>query len=393
MKKTTLALAVTLLAAPVAFADLNQDVNQDYNGYLQPLFEYFHKNPELSHLEVNTAKRLAKELRAAGFEVTEGVGKTGVVAIMKNGPGPLVMMRADMDGLPVEEKSGLPYASKATQKDWDGNLVSVMHACGHDVHITSLVGTARQMAKRKKEWSGTLMLIGQPAEERVGGAKGMMEGGIWRRFGQPDFALTLHVSSEIEAGKMVAVEGSPYSGVDSVDIVVPGVGAHGASPHRGKDPVVIAAQIVLALQTIVSREVAPKEPAVITVGSFHAGTKHNIISDEARLQVTVRNDNWETREYLMAAIERVAVNVGRAAGLPEDNLPKVVVSDEPTPPTVNDIPLTQRLKSRWQAALGADIFDQNYRRLGMGAEDFPFFTTDPYIPSVYFQVGGTQSRL
>lgn len=389
MYKTALALTISLLTCSLALADLRQDVEKDYAGHLKPLFEHFHKNPELSHLEFATAKRLAKELRAAGFEVTEGVGKTGVVAIMKNGAGPLVMMRADMDGLPVEEKSGLAYASKAQQKDWDGNLVPVMHACGHDVHITSLVGTARQMAKRKGEWSGTLMLVGQPAEERVGGAKGMMEDGIWRRFGQPDYALALHVSAEIESGKMVAVEGSPYSGVDSLDIVVPGVGAHGASPHRGKDPVVIASQIVLALQTIVSREIAPKEPAVITVGSFHAGTKHNIISDEARLQVTVRNDSWETREYLMAAIERVAINIGRAAGLPEDRLPRVTISDEPTPPTVNDIPLTQRLKARWQAALGDDIFDRQYRRLGMGAEDFPFFTTDPYIPSVYFQVGGT----
>ncbi|MBB3166977.1 amidohydrolase [Simiduia aestuariiviva] len=388
MKRLALSLCVALLASQ-AQADLRQDVARDYEQHLSPLFEHFHRNPELSHLETQTAKRLAKELRAAGFQVTEGLSKTGIVAIMKNGDGPLVMMRADMDGLPVEEKSGLAYASKAKQKDWDGNLVSVMHACGHDVHITSLVGTARQMAKRKGEWSGTLMLIGQPAEERVGGAKGMMEDGIWQRFGQPDYALALHVSSEIEAGKLVAVEGSPYSGVDSLDIIVPGVGAHGASPHRGKDPVVIASQIVLALQTIVSREIAPKEPAVITVGSFHAGTKHNIISDEARLQVTVRNDSWETREYLMKAIERVAVNVGRAAGLPEDNLPKVVISDEPTPPTVNNIPLTQRLKATWSAKLGADIFDQRYRRLGMGAEDFPFFTTDPYIPSVYFQVGGT----
>lgn len=389
MNKNILALPLVLAAHFACAGDLETDVEKDYQKHLAPLFDYFHRNPELSHLEVNTAKRLAKELKAAGFEVTEGVGKTGVVAILKNGPGPLVMMRADMDGLPVEEKSGLANASKVMQKDWDGNLVHVMHACGHDVHITSLVGTARQMAARKSEWSGTLMLIGQPAEERVGGAKGMMEDGIWKRFGQPDYAMAFHVSSEIEAGKIVAVEGSPYSGVDTIDIIVPGIGAHGASPHRGKDPVVIGAQIVMALQTIVSREIAPKEPAVITVGSFHAGTKHNIISDEARLQVTVRNDNWETREYLMKAIERVAVNTGRAAGLPEDKLPRVIITDEPTPPTVNDIPMTQRLKAVWREKMGADAFDEGYRRLGMGAEDFPFFTTDPYIPSVYFAVGGT----
>lgn len=395
MKKVLFALAMSAgLASPFAVAavdsaELNRAIDKDYDKHLGDLFEHFHRNPELSHLETQTAKRLARELRDAGFEVTEGISKTGIVAMMENGPGPLVMMRADMDGLPILEKTGLEYASKATQVDWDGNTVPVMHACGHDVHITSLVGTARQMAQRKDQWSGTLMLIGQPAEERVGGAKGMMEDGVWKRFGQPDYAMAFHVSSEIEAGKIVAIEGSPYSGVDTLDLVVPGIGAHGASPHRGKDPIVIASQIVLALQTIVSREIAPKEPAVITVGSFHAGTKHNIISDEARLQLTVRNDSWETRQYLMQAIVRVAQNIGRAAGLPEDRLPTVTIADEPTPPTVNNIPLTQRLKAVWSEKMGADIFDGNYRRLGMGAEDFPFFTTDPYIPSTYFGVGGT----
>ena len=393
MKKTLLASAFALCSFNTLAADaLPEQIAKDYTQHLAALFTHFHQNPELSHMEVQTAKRLAKELRAAGFDVTEGVGKTGVVAIMKNGPGPLVMMRADMDGLPVEEKSGLPYASKAKQKDWDGNDVHVMHACGHDVHITSLVGTARRMAAMKDQWSGTLMLVGQPAEERVGGAKGMMEDNIWGRFGQPDYALAFHVSSEVEAGKIVAVEGSPYSGVDSVDIIVHGVGAHGASPHRGKDPIVLGAQIVLALQTIVSREIAPKEPALITVGAFHSGTKHNIISDKAHLQLTVRNDSWETREYLMAAIKRVAENMGRAAGLPEDKLPEVRISDEPTPPTVNDIPLTQRLKKAWAASMGQPVFDENYKRLGMGAEDFPFFTTEPYIPSTYFAVGGTPAE-
>lgn len=387
-------LLAAIIAAPLTglsaqAADLPAAIAKDYDAHLGALFEHFHRHPELSHMEFKTAERLAKELRAAGFEVTEKVGKTGIVAIMKNGPGPLVMMRADMDGLPVEEKSGLAYASKIRSKDWEGNEVGVMHACGHDVHITSLVGTARQMAARKSEWSGTLMLIGQPAEERVGGAKGMMADNIWQRFGKPDFALAFHVSSEIEAGKIVAVEGSPYSGVDTLDIIVHGIGAHGASPHRGKDPVVIGAQLVMALQTIISRELPPKEAGVITVGSFHAGSKHNIISDQAKLQVTVRNDNPETRELLLKAIERVAKNIGRAAGMPEDKLPEVKFADAPTPPTMNDIPLTQRLKKVWSAKMGSGIFDANYRRLGMGAEDFPFFTTDPYIPSVYFAVGGT----
>ncbi len=373
---------------PVVADDLTESVSQDYEQHLGALFDYFHRNPELSTFETRTAARLAKELGAAGFDVTEGVGGTGVVAIMKNGPGPLVMMRADMDGLPVQEKTGLPYASQATQKDWDGNVVPVMHACGHDVHITSLVGTADAMAASKDRWSGTLMLLGQPAEERVGGAKAMMADGIWERFGRPDYALAFHVASGVPTGKLVAVVGSPFSGADTVDIIVHGIGAHGASPHRGVDPVVLGSEIVMALQTVVSRTLAPREAGVITVGSFHAGTKHNIISDEAHLQLTVRNDNFETRKTLLDGIRRVAVNMGRVAGLPDKLLPEVIVSDEGVPPTINNKPLTQRLRDVWVKALGDDIF-YDEKREGMGAEDFPFFTTDPYIPSTYFQVGGT----
>lgn len=372
-----------------AQSELTLAVSKDYDTHLKPLFEYFHQNPELSFLEFNTSARLAKELRAAGFDVTEGVGKTGVVAIMKNGPGPLVMMRADMDGLPLEEKSGISYASKVTQKNPDGTLSNVMHACGHDVHITSLVGTAVQMAARRNAWSGTLMLVGQPAEERVGGALSMMQDQIWKRFGQPQYAMAFHVSSGIEAGKILAVEGSPYSGVDTVDILIHGIGAHGASPHLGKDPVVLGAQIVLALQTIITRDIAPREPALITVGSFHSGTKANIISDSAKLQLTVRSESAATRAKLLAAIKRVAINTARAAGFPEDKLPEVVEVDTPTPPTLNDISLTQRLKKVWGDKLGKEIFAKEEPRGGMGAEDFPFFTSDPYIPSVYFSVGGT----
>ena len=379
----------SVLSVQAVMADaLSDAVEKDYEQHLGSLFDYFHRNPELSSMEVKTAARLAEELRAAGFEVTEGVGGTGVVAILKNGPGPLVMMRADMDGLPVPEKSGLPYASKATQIDWDGNEVPVMHACGHDVHMTSLVGTARVMASTKDTWSGTLMLIGQPAEERVGGAKSMMADGIWDRFGQPDYALAFHVASGVPTGKLVAVVGSPMSGADTVDIIVHGIGAHGASPHRGVDPVVLGSQIVLALQTVISRDMAPREAGVITVGSFHSGTKHNIISDKAHLQLTVRNDNFETRKILLDGIKRVAVNMGRVAGLPDDLLPEVIVSDEGVPPAINDTALTQRLRSTWSSALGEDIFFEAKRK-GMGAEDFPFFTTDPYIPSTYFAVGGT----
>ena len=390
--KQLLAASMTfaaLCARPVyADATLSNAVEKDYDRHLAALFDYFHRNPELSTLEKNTATRLAGELRDAGFKVSEGVGGTGVVAIMNNGPGPVVMMRADMDGLPVKEKSGLANASQAMQVDTTGREVPVMHACGHDVHITALVGTARMMAASRDKWSGTLMLIGQPAEERVLGAKAMMDDGLWRRFGRPDYALAFHVSSTLPTGKISMVVGSPYSGADTVDIIIHGVGAHGASPHRGVDPVLLGSQIVVALQTVISRNLAPREAGVITVGSFHAGTKHNIISDRAHLQLTVRNDNLETRALLLAGIKRVAENMGRVAGLPEDKLPEVIVSQEWVPPTINDTALTQRLRTVLKSRLGDDVFVDTKRK-GMGAEDFPFFTTDPYIPSTYFCVGGT----
>jgi hippurate hydrolase len=391
--KLLIALAIAVLLSPIAMAsDLNDDIKSDYDGYLGALFDHFHRNPELSLVEHQTAARMAQELRAAGFDVTENVGGLGVVAIMKNGAGPMVMMRADMDGLPVEEKAGLDNASKVTQKDpITGNIVPVMHACGHDVHITSLVGTARQMAARKSEWSGTLMLIAQPAEERVIGARAMRDDGLWQRFGTPDYALALHVSSQDVAGVINVSEGSPYAGADTVDIVIHGVGAHGAHPHAGKDPVVLGAQIVLALQTLVSRELAPREPGVVTVGSFVAGTKHNIISDRAHLQLTVRSTSEETRTLLLEGIERIAVNMGRVAGLPEDKLPEVTVSEESVPPTTNDAALARRLKVEWSKAMGDAAVIDNLTK-GMGAEDFPFFTVDPSIPSVYWAIGGTPAE-
>jgi amidohydrolase len=399
MKKTfaTIALGLSLYAASVFAVDsVEEAVQQDYDRHLSDLFLHFHQNPELSLLENNTAARLARELRDAGFKVTEGVGAeveglqgTGIVAIMENGDGPLVMMRADMDGLPLEEKSGLTYASRVKQvSPITGQEVSVMHACGHDVHITSLVGTARLMAAMKNAWSGTLMLIGQPAEERVLGAKAMMDDRIWDKFGKPDYALAFHVSSSDVAGQVNVIAGSPYAGADTVDIVIHGVGSHGAHPHAGKDPIVLGAQIVLALQTLVSRELAPRTPGVVTVGSFHSGTKHNIISDKAVLQLTVRNTSLETRKTLLDGIKRIAENMGRVAGLPEDMLPEVIVSNESTPPTVNDVALANQLKSIWQKKMGEEKV-VSIGTKGMGAEDFPYFTTDPAIRSVYWAVGGT----
>ena len=397
MKTVCSALLLVLTLSLSLFAQspagLREAIDADYESHLWPLFDHWHRNPELSLMETKTAARLAKELRDAGFKVREGVGGTGVVAIMENGPGPMVMMRADMDGLPVEEKSGLPNASTVEQESpITGEIVPVMHACGHDVHITSLVGTARRMASIRDKWSGTLMLIGQPAEERVMGASAMMEDNLWSRFGKPDYALAFHVWSGGEAGKLAVSDSSPYAGADAVDIVVHGVGAHGASPHRGKDPIVLGAQIVVALQTLVSRELPPRDPGVVTVGSFHAGAKHNIISDRAVLQLTVRNTSLETRKLLLDGIKRIAENLGRAAGLPEDKLPEVKYS-ESTPPTINDAKLARRLRKMWTEKMGEDIMmDDSFvaqHTKGMGAEDFPFFTTDPPIRSVYFSVGGT----
>ncbi len=382
-------IAGICLALPAMASELSDAVGRDYDEYLAPLFDHFHRNPELSTIEVETASRMARELKAAGFEVTEDVGGTGVVAMLRNGDGPLVMMRADMDGLPVEEKSGLENASRAQQMDpITGNKVFVMHACGHDVHITSLVGTARQMAARKDQWRGTLMLVVQPAEERVLGARAMRDDRIWERFGKPDYALAFHVDSGGVAGVVNVQDGAAYAGADTVDIIVHGVGAHGASPHAGKDPIVLGSQIVLALQTLVARELSPRQPGVVTIGSFHSGTKHNIISDSAHLQLTVRNTNEETRKLLLEGIQRIAVNMGRVAGLPEDKLPEVIISEESVPPTVNNAELARQLRAAWIDGMGdarvVDIEDD-----GMGAEDFPFFTVDPEIPSVYWSIGGT----
>jgi amidohydrolase len=391
MKKTLSAALVfgAISALPAAAGELSQAIAKDYDSHLASLFDYFHRNPELSFLETNTAARLASELRAAGFDVTEGVGKTGVVAILKNGPGPLVMMRADMDGLPMLEKSGLDYASKVIQKDMEGNMTPVAHSCGHDVHMTSLVGSARRMAAERSTWSGTLMLIGQPAEERVGGALLMMKDGLWKRFGQPDYALGLHVKADMEVGKVHASETSPYSGADTMEILIKGVGAHGAQPHRGKDPIVLGALIVVGLQTIVSRELGPREPGLITVGSFHGGTKANIIGDNAKLQLTIRSESAATRDLLLKAIKRMAENTARAVGMSESELPEVNMVDTPAPPVLNTIALVRRLKAAWIQSMGAEAFGVEAFREGMGSEDFPQFTSNPSIPSVYFTVGGT----
>ena len=390
MKKLSAALASALLilSLSVTAAELADNIRKDYDDYLEELWVHLHQNPELSLAEHRTAAKLAAELRDLGYDVTEGVGGTGVVALLPNGDGPLVMMRADMDGLPVEEKTGLPFASTAEQQDPVSGIVGpVMHACAHDGHMTGLMGTARQMIRLRDQWSGTLMFVLQPAEERGLGAKNMRADRIWERFGRPDYVLGLHMRVEKPAG-VVNVSATPYAGVDSVDIIVHGVGGHGASPHETKDPIVIGSQIVLALQTLVSRELAPREAGVVTVGSFTAGAKHNIISDRAHLKLTVRNASPDTREKLLGGIRRIAENIGRAAGLPENKLPEVIIANESVPPLMNDPALMDRLKSAWVENMGAEAVVSE-PLASMTGEDFPYFMLDPDIPGVYWDVGAT----
>lgn len=392
--RSALSLTAALLvagagAAAAAPASLSEAVARHYDEQLDDLFVWFHRNPELSFLEHETATRLAEELEKLGVAVTRGVGGTGLVGLIENGPGPTVLIRADMDGLPVKEASGLAYASTKTQVNRAEETVPVMHACGHDVHMTALVGAARALMASRDQWSGTVMLVGQPAEERIGGAKAMLADGLYERFGVPDYALAFHVDADGPAGKLAVRPGLVMSSSDSVDIRVHGIGAHGASPHRGKDPVYMAAQLVIGLQGIVSREVAPLQPAVITVGSIHGGFKHNIIPDEVRLQLTVRSNDEAVREQLLAGIERVAHGVGELNGLPEELMPEVVTGFESTPTTVNDAGTTSRVQAAWSSYFAADRFYDKPQE-GMGAEDFAeFVQTEHRVPGVYFSVGGT----
>jgi hippurate hydrolase len=385
-----LAGALAMFSASLTAENLRDSIADDYDDNLRELYLHFHRNPELSNFEFETAKRLSSEIAALGYEVTEGVGGTGIVAVMENGPGPTVMIRADMDGLPLKEDSGLSYASQVTQVDASGNEYPVMHACGHDVHITALVGTARQMAERREDWSGTLVLIGQPAEERISGARAMLNDGLYERFPKPDYALAFHVSAGIESGKIEIPLDVVASSSDSVDIVVHGIGAHGASPHKGVDPVLVASQIVVTLQSLVSRSIPPQESGVITVGAIHGGTKHNIIGTRVEMQLTVRSDNPEVRMTLLDGIDRVADGVGRSFGLPEELLPEVHRSPiETTLPTINDTGTAERILAAVRGEMGEEYLIVSPRE-GMGAEDFAYFVQPEFgVKGVYFAVGGT----
>ena len=369
-------LAATLIgAAPPA----------DESARLLALYTHLHANPELGFAETATAARLVKEIAGLGFEVTAGVGKTGIVAVMKNGPGPVLLVRADMDALPVLEETGLPYASKATGIGTDGKPTPVMHACGHDIHMTGWVGLARRMAATKDKWSGTLVMIGQPAEEGVGGAKAMLANGLYTRFPKPDFALAFHDSASLPAGQVGITDGYALANVDTIDIVVRGIGSHGSEPQNGIDPIVIGARIVGTLQTLVSRENDPRMPTVVTVGAFHAGTKHNIISNEAKLLLTVRSSVPAVRTRLVAGIRRIAKAEAEAAGVPADLLP-LVTQGLGSESTFNTPAGTARIATALEAALGKD----RVKRVlpSMAAEDFGAFSRGfPGIESVIFWVG------
>jgi hippurate hydrolase len=386
-----IALSTSLIPcfAPTLAADVRAtvkaQVNQRYPALLE-LYKHLHAHPELSLCEEKTSARLADELRRAGYEVTTTVGGYGVVAVLKNGAGPTVLVRADIDALPVKEQTGLPYASAVTAKDPAGKGVNVMHACGHDVHMTCLVGTAQVLAQLKDRWHGTLVLIAQPAEELGGGAQRMLADGLFTRFPRPDYCLALHDTSDVPAGAINYTPGFSHANVDSVDITVRGVGGHGAHPYKTKDPVVLASQIVLALQTIVSREVKAGEPAVVTVGSIHGGTKHNIIPDEVKLQLTVRSYADEVRKQVLDAIPRIVRGQAIAAGIPDDRMPIVEIEPEYTPAVYNDPKLTMRLVALFRSVFGeANVIEE---KPSMGGEDFgEYGRTEHKIPICMFAIG------
>ncbi|MCA9061488.1 MAG: amidohydrolase [Planctomycetaceae bacterium] len=380
------ALAVVLLVPDgVCEAQSIDDWTEVRMDSLVRLYVHLHRNPELSFQEKETAARIAQEWGAAGYEVTENVGGFGVVAVLKNGDGPTLMLRTDLDALPVREETGLDYASTVTVPNTDGTQTGVMHACGHDIHMTSLVGVAQYLAEHRGQWKGTLVLIGQPAEERVGGARAMLADGLYSRFPKPDFGLALHCAHDLQAGKVGYRAGYSLANVDSVDIVVKGRGGHGSAPETTVDPIVQAAELVLALQTIVSREVKPLEPAVVTVGSIHGGTKHNIIGDECRLQLTVRSYSAEVRQHLLEAIQRKAKAVAIGHRAPE---PEIHVS-EGSPSLYNDDELASRLAPVFTRVLGEDNVEQVDPV--MGAEDFSLYG-EAGVPVLMYRLGTVSER-
>jgi hippurate hydrolase len=378
-----------LLGAPVHAAELPAALRAQLEQALPSLvttYQDLHRTPELSFQEEKTAAKLAAKLKTLGYEVTTGVGGHGVVGVLRNGPGRTVALRTDLDALPVEEKTGLAYASTVKAVDDGGVTVPVMHACGHDAHMTCWLGTAELLAKARNLWKGTLVLVGQPAEERGSGAKKMISDGLFTRFPKPDFAIAAHMNAGLPAGEIGYTSGFALANVDSVDITIYGVGGHGAYPHSTVDPIVIAARVVMALQTIVARENNPLDPAVVTVGSIHGGAKHNIIPDEVKLQLTVRSYRAEVRSRMLDSIRRITRMECLAAGAPKEPL---VETSEGTPATYNDPQTTRRVATALRAALG----DAKVHEIPavMGGEDFSEFGLAG-VPSVLFWVGAVEER-
>jgi len=391
-------LTLTLLTASAVSVFGQQTPQQIADAELPSLITIYkdlHTHPELSTHEERSAGVVAKELKAAGAEVTENVGKYekpdlkgfGVIGVMKNGDGPVVAVRTDLDALPVKEETGLPYASTVTTKNDAGQEVGVMHACGHDIHMSTFIGVARALGKLKDKWHGTIIFIGQPAEEAVGGARAMLKDGLYTRWPKPNYVLGFHDNAQLPIGHIGVTEGYTYANVDSVDVTVHGVSGHGAYPHKTKDPIVLSAEIINAWQTIASRENNPLDPIVVTVGSIHGGTKHNIIPDDVKMQLTVRTYKDEVRERVLAAIDRIAKGCATAAGVPSDKMPEVkVLRNEFTPATYNNPDLTKRLVGVWKNSLGAENVEMVDPT--MGGEDFSEFSLpDHSIPAVDVHIG------
>ena len=394
----SLTLSLILAFAPpraAAQSDLNNMIDSNIQDWLGT-YKHLHENPELSTQEKETSALVAAQLKKLGYEVTDHFGQYdspdiqayGVVAVLKNGAGPTVYVRTDMDALPVTENTGLPYASKVKVKRADGSQVGVMHACGHDLHMTVFLGTAKMLAESKSQWSGTVVLIGQPAEEAVGGAAAMLHAGLFTKFPKPDYVLALHDTPWVPAGKVAYVDGPILAGADSVDITVRGYGGHGAAPQATKDPIVIASEIVMMLQTIVSRETDPLDHVVVTVGSFHSGTKHNIIPDDAHLQLTVRTMNPQMRAKVLAAITRITNGIAQAAGVPDERKPIIEISKDSVPATINDPALTKRVATAMEKSLGKENVVAG--KPSMASEDFSLFAlTAPNPPIMMFWLGAS----
>ena len=394
LKKAACAAGLScLLAAPAFAGNLDQFVDAQLDGLVKT-YKEIHAHPELSHHEEKTSQLLAGELRKAGYVVTERVGKYpdgsqayGLVALLENGPGPRLLIRADMDALPVVEETGLDYASHVRSKNPAGQEVGVMHACGHDVHVTTLIGVARALAANRASWHGTVMLIGQPSEETIDGAKAMLADHVFERFGVPDFGIMLHDTSLRAAGTVSILGGPVLASSTSVDVTLRGIGSHGARPQQSKDPIVMAGEFIVQVQTIVSRQEDPRDPTVVTIGDIHGGTKRNIIPYEVKMELTTRAFSEKSRQIVLDGIRRTAQGVAVSAGVPEDRAPIVtVLEDESTPVTYNDPALTARVRAALVGALGgSNVFDEDPV---MGAEDFGVFgLADHKIPTVMFWLG------